>query len=167
MNAEDLKLGFAGAATALFAVLALLFLSQGVIAEQITSQEVEIANESETVGVDIDFGENASANNVTADVTVLDDTGTEVANTSIDGTDGTVASYSFNVTDWEAGTYTVQVNATSPDTGVTASNHVGDVTIAVQPDTSSGGGGALFAGRNGKIAIGALVAVGGFLLLKD
>lgn len=169
MNWEHLKLGFAGAATALLAVLAMLFLAQGAVAEPITNETVDLTNESETIGVDVDYGPNASANNVSATVTVLDADGNEVDNASIAGTDGTIASHSFNVTDWSTGTYTVEVTASSPDTNVTASDHIESTTIGVTPSsTDGGGGGAIFDGSRGqKIGLGLGVLAVAFFMMRD
>jgi len=171
MNAEDLKLGFAGAAAALAALLALfvLFSSSPALAVQTGTENVTIANDTDSIEGEFSWADSATAaNNTTADLVIENSSGSVIHTQALSPDPGNTTMASVNVTD--AGlstdtTYTVYVDVTGDSS--TPSEYLVSSTISLSPPPSGGGGGLLAGTSNKMLAAGALLVFAVGLILKE
>jgi len=140
-NYDRLKLGFAGAATALLSLLVLIALigTPGTAAE-LTNQSVSVTEDTDAIHTDVHWNSTAGTNGITVAVNVPDSSGTEVASRSLSATASGTSSVQFepaNIDGMSAGndyTVTINVDDTSYVSGSTISvatelgNHSVDVT---------------------------------------
>jgi hypothetical protein len=171
MNAEDLKLGFAGAATALAAILALfvLFSTGTALGAEVGNETVTVGNDTETIDVEATWSETANTDNVTSTVEVRNSSGSVVHQTAMPVADNETINVSINVTDagLDNADYTVALMTEHPDTGTDGTSYVESWTAIASTGSSSGGGGFLADASNKKIAAGVLLVIAVGLILKE
>jgi flagellar hook assembly protein FlgD len=167
--------GFAGAAAALAALILVAVVLGGsgiAAAEQVSSHNVTVGENTTDIETVVAFNETAGDAGVNATIQVTDSNGTVVASDTLYATNGGNEISMFDVANEgiSTGDYTVTVDATDSDgdTNTTGADYVNSVTVSAIEDTTdsdtSGGGGAIFGGSNKKI-IAVLAAAGAALLL--